>query len=150
MTVTAQLPVLLLPFVKAIETRLTTGLPTVHGYLGEAGDVPRIDSVGHVQRYWVLHPTPGTPVTDQDLAGISVDIDWTFQLTLAAGFNRDVIGLLDDLKPLFHRWAPTVAGYVCSWLEPPLGFDPGPPRLDRDVKPYRPFLPLQYRTTITR
>jgi hypothetical protein len=147
--VTLPIPVELLPFVKAVETRLST-LTSASGYLGEAGDVPRLDSAGHVGRYWVLHPFAGTPFTDADLAETYVDIDWTFQLTLAAGFARDVVGLLDVVRPLFHRWAPAVDGYVAGFCEPPPGFDPGPVRLDRDVKPFRPFLPLQYRTTITR
>jgi hypothetical protein len=153
-TVSPQLPVELLPFIEAVETRLKGGLPTTSpptkGYLSEPVDVPRLGGSGHVQRYWVLHPFAGTSVTDQDFAGISVDIDWTFQLTLAAGYSRDVYALVDLVRSLFHRWAPEVEGYVCGELRPPPGFDPGPVRLDRDVEPYRPYLPLQFRTTITR
>jgi hypothetical protein len=141
------------PLIEAIETRLTalpTTNPPTRGYLSEAVDVPRLDTDGHVQRYWVLHPFAGLPPAEQDLAETGVDLEWTFQLTVAAGFPRDVHALATDVDELLYRWTPTVDGYVCGRLVPPPGFDPGPPRPDLDVKPHRFWLPLQYRTTITR
>ena len=49
----------------------------------------------------------------------------------------------------FYRWTPVIEGLSCGPFRPPLGYDPGPVRVDVTITPHRPFLPLQYRTTIT-
>lgn len=142
-----------LPFITAVQTRLG-GLPTTtpptKGYVSEPVDVPALGRQGEVQRYWVLHPFPGTPGTELDLADTVVDSDWTFQITAAAGFALDAVAIAEDIHALLYRWIPTVAGYVCGPIKPPPGYDPGPPRKDESIKPHRFFTPLQYRTTITR
>lgn len=143
-----------LPLIKAVEDRLAAQLPVTSpvtkGYLSEPVDVPTLDADKHVQRYWVLHPFGGPPHPDYDLAETTVDLDWTFQVTVAAGFARDVYALATLVDAALYRWSPAVAGYVCGLLRPPPGFDPGPARTDETVKPHRFWMPLQYRTTITR
>jgi hypothetical protein len=142
------------PLIAAIEARLNTGLPVTTpatmGYLSEPVDVPTLDPAGHVQRYWVLHPFVGAPSLEQDLAETAIDLEWPFQITIAAGFSRDAYALASDVDALLYRWTPTVTGYLCGPLKPPPGYDPGPARPDVTVKPHRFFLPLQYRTTVTR
>jgi hypothetical protein len=146
------------PLLKAIVGRLTTGLPKeptpgrppTYGYLTEADDVPVLDKAGHVHRYWVLHPAPGSPSPEQDLGDALVDADWDFQVTAAAGYTTDVLDLAWRISALLYRWAPVVEGYACSPIKPPTGFSPGNVLLDRDEKPHRPFLPLQFRTRVDR
>lgn len=145
----------LLPWVDAIMARLhsvipSTGPAATSGYLSTPVDVPTISDQGHVARYWVLHPFGGTPHFEQDLADRSVDLDATFQITCAAGFPRDAIALATDVHAALYRWTPTIANHTCGPLKPPDGYEPGPPRPDKDFKPYRFWVPLQYRTTITR
>lgn len=153
MAATGVVPVL--PYVAAVEARLRQGLPVTtpetKGYIDEPADVPRLDpATGRVQRYWVLHPFFGRPADEQDLAETGVDRDWTLQVTVAAGFKRDCLALATLVDDLLYRWAPVVAGHTAGELRPPPGFDPGPARVDESVNPSRFWLPLQYRTTITR
>lgn len=145
----------LLPFIAAVEARLAYELPETDpatmGYLSEPVDVPKLDTDGHVQRYWVLHPFGNVPNLDQqDLAETAVNSIWGFQATVAASYPRDVYALATRIDDALFRWAPSVEGYACSRCEPPLGFDPGPARKDESVKPHRYWLPLQYRIHITR
>lgn len=129
-------------------------LDTVTGatkWLGEPSSplplVPRSD--GRVQPYVILWPSPGTPSAEQNMADTSVDLDWLIQITCAAGYLADLLALVNRVDAAFYRWQPVIDGYACGPFKPPTGYDPGPARLDRSVTPHRPFLPLQYRTTIT-
>lgn len=142
-----------LTLIKAVEDRLANlpvTSPPTRGYLSKPVDVPELDSAGHVQRYWVLHPFFGLPGSEHDLADTVIDLDWTFQITVAAGFPRDAYALATRIDELVYRWAPDIEGYECGRCQPPPGYDPGNARPDDSVKPTRFFLPLQYRTTITR
>jgi hypothetical protein len=142
-----------IPLIEAIQERLANQLPgttpPTKGYLSEAGDVPLLDGK-HAQRYWVLHPWTGNPDTESDLADQNVQLAWGFQLTVAAGFPLDVVDLQVRADAALYRWTPVVEGHVCGRLHPPAGYDPGPPRPDKDFTPHRFWLPLQYQTTITR
>jgi hypothetical protein len=69
---------------------------------------------------------------------------------VAASYALDVYALATRIDDALFRWAPEIENYLCGRCEPPLGFDPGPVRKDESVKPHRFWLPLQYRTTITR
>ena len=136
---------------KVIETRL--GLlpvtnPVTKGYVEKPTDVPTLDAAGHAQRYYVLHPWWGTPSAEDDLAERFTDLEWTFQVTAAAGFKRDCLALAYSIDDLLFRWTPQVDGVGLDALRVPLGYDPGPPREDADVTPSRWFLPLQYRTRV--
>lgn len=124
--------------------------PPTTGYLSKPVDVPRLDGEGHVQRYWVLHPFHGTPSPEQDLADTAVDLDWPFQVTVAAATPRACIELATLVDAALYRWTPLVTGMVCGRCHPPDGYDPGLPREDTTVTPSRYVLPLQFRTTTTR
>lgn len=135
----------------AVEARLRDQLADIVGYQGEAVDVPlAAGGDGRVVPYWVLHVSPGTPTDQLDLADTVVDLDWGFQITCAGGASADVQALMSDVDAVIFRWRPVLAGLVCGPCKPPLGFDPGPIRLDRSVTPHRPVVPLQYVTRITK
>ena len=106
-------------------------------------------SDGRVRPYVILWPGPGTPSAEQNLTDTSVDLDWLIQITCAAGYVDALQALVSRVDAAFYRWQPDIPGYVCGRFKPPEGYDPGPARLDRTVTPHRPFLPLQYRCTIT-
>lgn len=134
----------------AVEARLRDQLPTVQGYVGEAVDVPLAPGGdGRVVPYWVLHVTPGGPTDQVDLGDCGIDLDWGFQITCAGGEDADVQALMSDVDAVIFRWAPTVADLVCGPCKPPPGFTGIPIQRDRSVTPHRPFVPLQYVTTIT-
>jgi hypothetical protein len=135
----------------AVETRLRDQLPDVEGYQGEAVDVPLADGGdGRVVPYWVLHVAPGGPTDQQDLGDTVIDLDWPFQITCAGGTEADVQALMSDVDAAIFRWRPVIAGLVCGPCKPPFGFTGIPIQLDRSVTPHRPFVPLQYVTTITK
>lgn len=135
----------------AVDARLRDQLPDVEGYQGRAVDVPLApNSDDQVVPYWVLHVSPGTPTDQLDLADTVVDLDWSFRITCAGAQVADVQALMSDVDTAIFRWRPTVAGLVCGPCKPPFGFDPGQIQLDRSVTPYRPFVPLQYVTRLTK
>lgn len=135
----------------AVEARLRDQLPTVAGYVGEANDVPLApNGDGRVLPYWVLHVASGGPTNQVDLGDCGIDLDWPFQITCAGGTTDDVTALLSDVDAVIFRWRPVVDGLVCGPCRPPLGFTGTPIQIDRSVTPHRPFMPLQYLTTITK
>lgn len=134
----------------AVAARLRDELPDVTGFQGEAVDVPLApDGDGRALPYWVLHVSPGGPTDQQDLGDTVIDLDWSFQITCAAGEEADVQALMSDVDAVIYRWRPTVDGLVCGPCKPPFGFTGIPIQRDRSVTPHRPFVPLQYVTTIT-
>lgn len=129
-------------------------LATVSGATKWAGEptlplplVPGSD--GRVAPYLVFWPSFGTPSDEQNLNDTSVDVDWLIQVTCAAGTDDAVAALATRVDAALYRWVPVINGLVCGPMKPPSGYDPGPIRLDRNVNPHRPFLPLQYRSIIT-
>lgn len=116
-------------------------------YLGEPTNVPATN--GFVVPHVALYPGTGTPSDEQNQADTSEDLDWLLQVTVVAGYVDDLMALLTRVDAAFYRWTPTVTGLVSGPLRPPLGYEPGPVRFDRDVTPHRPWLPLQYATRIT-
>lgn len=135
----------------AVEARLRDELPDVVGYQVQAVDVPLAEGGdGRVVPYWVLHVNPGGPTDQQDLGDTVIDLDWGFQITCAAGEPADVQALMSDVDAAISRWVPAVDGLVCGPCRPPVGFTGIPIQLDRSVTPYRPFVPLQYVTRITK
>jgi hypothetical protein len=127
-------------------------LKTVVGlnvYRSEVDDQPpQISSDDpRVAPYVVLYPFPGNP--GGDLADASVDLDYTCQVTCAAGYSADCEHLVDVVHPLLYTWTPAVAGVVLGYFKPPLGYDPGPVRIDRTIAPPRFSVPLQFRLIAT-
>jgi hypothetical protein len=130
-------------------TQLRT-LTGVAVYRSEVEDnPPRLPDSDRVGPYAVLYPFPGNPGPGGDLAGTADDLDYTFQVTCAAGFSADCEALVDRVTHLLFRWTPTVAGIVLGQLLPPPGYDPGPVRIDRTIAPPRFSVPLQYRLIAT-
>jgi hypothetical protein len=133
----------------AVETLLKTLIGVAY-YRGEVPDQPpRLPDSDRVGPYIVLYPFPGKPGPGGDLGGVSDDLDWTGQVTCAAGFETDCEHLVDRVHALLFRATPTVAGIVLGQLVPPPGYDPGPVRIDRTISPPRFSVPLQYRLTAT-
>lgn len=112
-----------------------------------AGGLPNTD--GLVVPYLVIHPFVGTRDVELNLSDTSEDLSWSFQVTVASSDPEDVLPLVDRVMAAFYRWTPTVSGLVCGPVKPPPGYEPGPPRPDRDYTPHRFFVPLQFVTTIT-
>jgi hypothetical protein len=133
----------------AVMTRLQT-LAGITWYRSEVPDTPpRIPNSDRVAPYGVLYPFPGNPGPGGDLAGLADDLDYTCQITVAAGFSADCEFAVDRTHNYMYRWAPTVSGIVVGQFVPPPGYDPGPVRIDRTIAPPRFSVPLQYRLTAT-
>lgn len=109
------------------------------------------DPSGRVAAYAVLHPQAGTPNVEVDLADSSIDLDWGCQVSVSAGFTRDLLDAVDFVHDRLYRWRPAgLTGVHTDGLIPPPGFDPGNPRTSQpSVQPPRVWLPLQYRLTAT-
>jgi hypothetical protein len=126
-------------------------------YRGEVDDHPPLaldaagqaDPSGRVAPYVVLFDGTGTPDLEPDLAGRNEDLRWSPQITVAAGWSPDCTQLVDQVCAWVYRWAPVLEGASAGGLEPPPGFDPGPPRADRTVTPVRFFVPLQWQLDVT-
>lgn len=143
------------PLVAAIVARGAT-ISNAAPYLSEPINVPlKLDGDGDpntdglVVPYFVIHPFVGTRDLEVNLADTSEDMSWPFQVTVASSDPEDVLPLVDRVMAAYYRWTPAVAGLVCGPCKPPPGYEPGPPRPDRDYTPHRFFVPLQFVTTIT-
>lgn len=135
----------------AVMARLENQLPTVARFQGEAVDVPLLPGGdGRAAPYVVLHVAPGGPTDQQDLADTVDDLDWPFQITCAAGEVADLQALMSDVDAVIFRWRPVIEGLVCGPCKPPFGFTGISIQIDRSVTPHRPFVPLQYVTTVTK
>ncbi|HEX8489317.1 MAG TPA: hypothetical protein VF642_12285 [Propionibacteriaceae bacterium] len=134
----------------AAKARLDTVTGATKSVGEPRGPLPLIPgSDGRVKPYAILWPGAGTPGPELDLGDTVVDLDWLIQITCAGGFVEDVQALVTRVDAAFYRWTPVIEGLSCGPFRPPAGYDPGPVRLDISISPNRPFLPLQYRTTIT-
>lgn len=140
----------------ALRAWLVAGLSGVTVYDGEVDPRPPViqknghpDQSGRVAPYVVVYPSPGTPSDEADVADTYVDLVWTVQLTLAAGYSADLLNLIDRVDFLVYRWSPTFEGLATGRLRPPPGFDPGPIRRDDARTPPRSWVPLQYVLQVT-
>lgn len=132
-----------------VEVELRT-LSGVAFYRAEVVDnPPSLPDSDRVGPYVVLYPFPGHPGPGGDLADASQDLDYTCQITCAAGFATDCEALVDKVHDLMFGWAPTMANVNMGVFTPPPGYDPGPVRIDRTIAPPRFSVPLQYRLTAT-
>lgn len=133
----------------AVYTRLKL-LSGITWYRSEVVDQPpQLPDSDRVAPYGVLYPFPGKPGPGGDLAGASDDLDYTCQITVAAGFSADCEFTVDRVHSWMFRWTPTISGIVMGWFDLPPGYDPGPVRIDRTLPPPRFSVPLQYRLTAT-
>lgn len=128
------------------------GHPDLHWYDTEVDDhPPTLDNSDRVAPYGVLYPFPGKPgdPSQQSLDWSAADLDYGCQITVAAGFRKDLEYAVDAVRAWVEGWSPTVAGVVAGQFRPPTGFDPGPIQVSRTISPPRLWLPLQYRLTAT-
>lgn len=141
------------PITDAVLARARTlSALTQSTYEGELPqDPPKLpaDEEGRVAAYAVIYPFGPTPGPEVDLGDVGVDLVYTFQATLVAGYRTDLEWLVDRFNALFFRWTPAVDGLACGPFKPPVGYQPGPIRRNDQVRPPRFRLPLQYRTTVT-
>lgn len=134
------------------------GPPTVTVYRGiVAPDPPLLqtatgepDPSGRIAPYVVLFdgtgPTENEPALDPTQAE---ELRWTPQTTIAAGTPEDCIQAVDRVMAWLRPWQPVLDDVAAGFLVAPPGFDPGPPRPDRTVQPYRFFVPLLWRLDLT-
>jgi hypothetical protein len=122
---------------EAVRARLAT-VPNLNVFVGEP--VAVMDSDNKAHPYAAIYPTPGWhDPTDATLDESRDLLSWTFQVTAAGG---------DSVR--CTRAASRVLGVLLGWrLEPSAGpvrleFNPGPMQIDRDVQPFRTYLPLMF------
>ncbi|WGX98726.1 hypothetical protein [Nocardioides sp. L-11A] len=138
--------------------RAMPGLPAVELYAGEIPKPPPMltipgtstpDPSGRVAPYVVVFGGIGRPVVEPDVARCADELDWPVHLICVAPFRDDVLALVDRVHSWLFRWSPVVNGVAVGVLEPPLGYEPPPPRRLDTVQPVRFEVPLQYRLTAT-
>lgn len=138
------------------------GLPTVVVYRGQVSaagrrpqtpgsvDPPMMPDVPDVVApYVVLFDGTGATNLEPDLAYANEDLRWAPTITIAAGFVEDCVQTIDRVCSWIYRWRPVVEGVNAGFLEPPDGFDPGTPRLDRTVSPPRFFVSTSWQLDVT-
>lgn len=111
------------------------------------GAVP--DPAGRIAPYVVVYGGAGLPDLEPDLGDGNVDLLWSFQTTVAAGYEADALHAVDRVFDQLYRWSPAVSGLVCGRVKPPPGFDPGPVLRDDKKTPPRFWLPLQWQLRVT-
>lgn len=142
-----------------LEAHLTAGLvagpgvPLVSVYRGEVpkGQPPEMpDAPGRIAPYVVLFDGVGLPDIEPDLGGQNVDLRWSAQMIVGAGFLPDCAATVDRICDLVYRWTPALGnGLAAGRMEPPPGYDPGPLRRNDSVSPPRWWTPLQWRIDVT-
>ncbi|WP_154402727.1 hypothetical protein [Nocardioides speluncae] len=135
-----------------------TLLPGITVYQGEVPAQPPVtldsggepDPAGRVAPYAVLYGSAGAPTAGgASLNDCGDHLDWTLPVTVAAGYQRDLLDAIDLVHNQLYRWHPTgLTGFVTDGFRPVPGFNPST-RRDDDVDPPRHFLPLLYRLIAT-
>lgn len=131
------------------------GVPPVTVYRGEAGDPPVKQTGGtddpsrRVAPYVVLFDGTGSIDIEAGLERGGEQLRWTPHVTVAAGFSADCVDAVDRVYAWLCYWSPSLPGVAAGQLEPPPGYDPGPPRRTAGVAPPRWWVPLQWRLDVT-
>lgn len=139
-------------FEKHLRTGLVAGpgFPEVSVYRGEVPkDIPLLPESGRIAPYVVLFDGVGRPDIEPDLAGVNVDLRWSAQMIVGAGWQADCSATVDRICDLAYRWSPVIPGIAAGRMEPPPGYDPGPLRRNDSVSPPRWWTPLQWRVDVT-
>ena len=68
-------------------------------------------------------------------------------VTVAAGDPDDLLALVDRIDAALHGWRPAGTGWLAGPLRRPPGYE-APVLVDDTVSPERPYVPLQYVTTV--
>lgn len=125
----------------AVYARLQT-IANATGYWGTVDPAPPTMSALdlRVRPYWVLHTGGGRHGGGR----ISGDVDervFSFQVSAVTGDFSALPKLVDALEATLLGWRPFPTSGRCR---PPLGYDPGPARVDRGETLPRSFLPLLF------
>lgn len=116
---------------------------------GEVPDAPPLAAHGRVAPYAVVFGGAGRPDLNPGLEPIPADHLWSAQVTFVAGFEDELLGLLDDALPLLQLWSPVVDGLDCGHLRPPAGYDPGNARRNDKARPPRWSVPTLWQLHVT-
>lgn len=142
------------PLLAALATRLeqvntqTPNSLTVYGG-GEVPDAPPLAEHCRVAPYAVVYGGAGRPDVNPSLEPTPADHLWSAQVTFVAGFEHELLALLDDALPLLQLWSPTVEGLDCGHLRPPAGYDAGNARRDDRARPPRFYIPTLWQLHVT-
>lgn len=129
--------------------RLRT-LVGVSVYDGEVSSAPPVipDNSGRVKPYVVLYAGVGRRSGEVDLCDSTSDAEPTFQTSCVAGYQPDLLNLVERVVALLEPWAPNVADAVCS--QPRIVNEPGTARRDDDAGQVpRWYVPLIWRLTVS-
>lgn len=133
----------------AVKARAQT-LASCQVFVGEVdAPIATLANSDRAGRYVVIYPFGATDGPDINLAEAGGDIGYGFQVNCAAGFPSDAEFLVDQVRGLFNRWTPTVSGMVVGMFRPPVGYQPGPLRINEAVQPARFWMPMQFVTVAT-
>ena len=125
--------------------------PLIPGQTVPATPPPKSATDNRVAPYFIVEPGIGAPTGEVDLGMSLVDSVPTFTIRAAAGDPDDLLGLVERIDALLHRWSPGVitttdGPVVCGPLLVPGGYEP-PFLTDNTVSPPRHYSPLQYQLT---
>jgi hypothetical protein len=143
-----------------LETRLRQipGTPVVAVHRGEVPGQPDLavqlvggapDPAGRIAPYVVLFDGTGTTDLEVGRGRCGEQLRWTPQVTVAAGFAPDCAHTVDRVMAWLKDWRPVIPEVATGFLLLPPGYDPGPARPDRQTKPPRWFVPLQFQLDAT-
>jgi hypothetical protein len=121
---------------------LITPIANLTIYDAEVPDTPPAYPDGKVKAYAVLYGGAGQRLTSS-LEGSSVDMDWPFQVTCAAGLVNDCLWAVDKVCAALVDVRPVVAGRSTWRISQDM--DVGPVQRDEDVHPVRFYVPLMFR-----
>lgn len=121
-------------------------------YRGEIPGVPPTkvlagnrDQSGRVAPYAVVHGGAGeADITGTLEATGGHDAFLDGQITFAAGYESDLLDLLDEVVPALHLWVPEIVGLDCGPLRQPAGTRPRVMR-DDSARPARFMCPWQWQ-----
>ena len=128
------------------QLRTDLGIPSRLGvYDGDPDPAPDLD--GKALPFAVVWPGAGSlgSVTLCDAQDV---LDWPVQVTAAGGDPTRARRAVDRVRMRLAGARLDVNGTEV-YLREDEGFQPGPPREEKDVTPTRWFVPMQYRATVT-
>lgn len=118
---------------------LINGITNLDSFDGE-DPTPQLDPDGRVHAYAVYYPSPGWAHAVLACGGTD-SLDWTFQVTCAAGDRNRTLWCVDKIRTALSGARLSIGGQLLTIRETT---DPGPIRRDDQVKPVRFYTPLLF------